>query len=62
MCGRPFCLVFTMKNYHYRPEFNSRVYGPAEKRADEYWKKRKKVIERGDDLRQTNKYDFVKNT
>jgi hypothetical protein len=24
----------------YRPAFNARVYGPAERRADIYWKKR----------------------
>lgn len=31
-----------MKHYHYRPEFNAKVYGSAEKWADEYWKKRKR--------------------
>lgn len=35
-------------NYHYRPPFNANVYGPAEKRADKYWKKRKKDMKRGD--------------
>ncbi len=31
----------TMKNCRYYPPFNWRVYGAAEKRADQYWKKRK---------------------
>ena len=31
-----------MKHYRYRPEFNAQVFGPAEKRADQYWKQRKR--------------------
>jgi len=31
--------------FHCRPAFNARVYGPAEHRADIYWKKR---LKRGD--------------
>lgn len=29
-----------MKKFHYHPAFNAREFGPAEKRADAYWKKR----------------------
>jgi hypothetical protein len=31
----------TMKHCRYYPLFNWRVYGAAEKRADQYWKERK---------------------
>jgi len=27
--------------YHYRPTFNAKEFGAAEKRADQYWKRRK---------------------
>lgn len=29
---------------HYRPAFNARVYGPAEHRADIYWRNRRMDI------------------
>lgn len=35
-------------NYHYRPPFNAAVYGPAEARADRYWKKHLAKMERSD--------------
>jgi hypothetical protein len=37
-----------MKHCRYHPEFNWQVYGAAEKRADEYWKKRKQMQAIGD--------------
>jgi hypothetical protein len=36
-----------MKPGCYKPTFNARVFGAAEKRADRYWKKRKEDMERG---------------
>lgn len=42
-----------MKHCRYYPEFNAREYGPAEKRADRYWKKRKVLIDSGKMLTET---------
>jgi uncharacterized damage-inducible protein DinB len=39
-----------LKHYHYKQSFNWRVYGAAEKRADEYWKKRKQMQAIGDSM------------
>lgn len=45
-----------MKWCRYHPTFNSREYGPAEKRADRYWKERKRSAESGESMKRSCPY------